>query len=289
MANNTQLDNTDWRNATGPIDYTMTNDVMFRMVLQSNEKVLRGLISSMMHIPKKDIDTVEVLNPIILGASLDDKTHVLDINIKLNDSSLINLEMQVLNEGNWENRSLSYLCRAFDNIQKGMDYNSTSEVTHIGFLDFDLFPDDDEFYSKYMLLNVKTHRIYNDKFRLNVLSLRRVNNATDEDKKWHINEWTKLFKAKTWEDLKMIAKNNEVYSEMADSMYIQNTDARIREICEARREAKVHEEYVKQKFNEQHAMLQEKDGIIQEKDAIIQEKDALIEELQVKLASLEQS
>ncbi len=73
----------------------------------------------------------------------------------------------------------------------------------------------------------------------------------------------------------MTTKNNEVYSEMADSMYIQNTDARIREICEARREAKVHEEYVKQKFKEQDAKLQEQDDKFQEKDA--------------KLASLEQS
>lgn len=41
---------TSFRNATGKIDYTMTNDYMFRAVLQENEKVLTGLICSLLHL-----------------------------------------------------------------------------------------------------------------------------------------------------------------------------------------------------------------------------------------------
>ena len=191
--------------------------------------------------------------------------------------------MQVLNEHNWTNRSLCYLCRTFDNVQKGQDYNSTINTTHIGFLDFDLFPDNDEFYSKYMLLNVKSHRIYNDKFCLNVLSFNKVANATDEDKEWHIDEWTKLFKATTWEELKMLAENNTLYSEMADAIYYRNADNAIREKCEARREALFHEQYVQNRLKIQDAKLKKQDAILQEKDTMLQEKDALIKELQAKL------
>ncbi|MBO6136999.1 MAG: PD-(D/E)XK nuclease family transposase [Lachnospiraceae bacterium] len=35
----------------------------------------------------------------------------LDIKVLLNSSRIINLEMQVNNRGNWEQRSLSYTCR----------------------------------------------------------------------------------------------------------------------------------------------------------------------------------
>ena len=38
-----------FEDAEGEIDYTLTNDYMFRAILQSNEKVLRGLISSLLH------------------------------------------------------------------------------------------------------------------------------------------------------------------------------------------------------------------------------------------------
>jgi len=32
--------------------------------------------------------------------------------------------------------------------------------------------------------------------------------ATKEGKKWHIDEWARLFKATTWEELKMIAEKD---------------------------------------------------------------------------------
>ena len=215
MTKKKKLNKDDWRNATGKIEYSMTNDYMFRMVLQSNNNVLKGLISSMMHVLLSDIKSVEIVNPIELGKHIDDKDFILDVKVMLNDNSIINLEMQVTNYSNWTNRSLSYLCRAFDNVQKGEDYNSAIPVTHIGFLDYDLFPDDIEFYSTYMLQNVETGKIYNSKFRLSVLSLNQIKLATKEDKKWHIDEWARLFKASTWEELKMIAEKDQVYFEAA--------------------------------------------------------------------------
>ena len=208
----------------------------------------------------------------------------------------LNLEMQMANQSNWTNRSLSYLCRTFNNVQKGADYNSSEPVTQIGFLDYDLFPEDKEFYSKYMLLNVKNHRIYNDKFVLRVLSLRSIDEATEEDKAWHIDEWARLFKTTTWEELKMIAEKNDVYAEVANSMYKQNSDLTIRQMCEAREEARIHEEYVKNQFDllhtqlkEQNTQLKEKDAQLEDKDAQLEEKDALINELRAELEKAKHS
>lgn len=278
MAKNEQLNSEEWRNATGKIDYCMTNDYMFRMVLQSNNNVLKGLISSMMRVPLSDIKSVEIVNPIELGKHIDDKDFILDVKVMLNDNSIINLEMQVTNYSNWTNRSLCYLCRTFDSVQKGEDYNSAIPVTHIGFLDYDLFPDELEFYSTYMLQNVETGKIYNSKFRLSVLSLNQIKLATKEDKKWHIDEWARLFKATTWEELKMIAGKDKVYSEAANSIYVQNSDEKIRAMCEARQEAIFHEQYVQKQ-------LKEKDEQLAQKDEQLSQKDALIEQLQAELDS----
>ncbi|MBE5898704.1 MAG: Rpn family recombination-promoting nuclease/putative transposase [Lachnospiraceae bacterium] len=316
MAKNEQLNNEEWRNATGKIDYCMTNDYMFRMVLQSNNNVLKGLISSMMHVPLSDIKSVEIVNPIELGKHIDDKDFILDVKVMLNDNSIINLEMQVTNCSNWTNRSLCYLCRTFDNVQKGEDYNSAIPVTHIGFLDYDLFPDELEFYSTYMLQNVETGKIYNSKFRLSVLSLNQIKLATKEDKKWHIDEWARLFKATTWEELKMIAEKDKVYSEAANSIYVQNSDETIRAMCEARQEAIFHEQYVQKQlkelqeardeaiFHEQYVQKQLKElkdardeailheqyvqKQLSEKDAKLSEQQNLIEQLQAENKKLKE-
>ncbi len=292
MAKNEQLNNEEWRNATGKIDYCMTNDYMFRMVLQSNNNVLKGLISSMMHVPLSDIKSVEIVNPIELGKHIDDKDFILDVKVMLNDNTIINLEMQVTNYSNWTNRSLCYLCRTFDNVQKGEDYNSAIPVTHIGFLDYDLFPDNIEFYSTYMLQNVETGKIYNSKFRLSVLSLNQIKLATKEDKKWHIDEWARLFKATTWEELKMIAEKDKVYSEAANSIYVQNSDETIRAMCEARQEAIFHEQYVQKQLKELKERAKE-DAIshkeqLAEKDAKLSEQQNLIEQLQAENKKLKE-
>lgn len=49
-------------------------------------------------------------------------------------------------------------------------------------------------------MNVKTGKIYNDKFVLNVLSLNRIELATEKDGEWGLDRWAALFKAKTWEE-----------------------------------------------------------------------------------------
>ena len=278
-----KLNREEWRHANGKIAYGMTNDYMFRMVLQSNNNVLKGIISSMMHVPSDTITTVEIANPIELGKYIEDKDYVLDIKVKLNDNSIINLEMQVADLGNWQNRSLSYLCRTFENVQKGEDYNSVMPVTHIGFLDYDLFPKEKEFYSKNMLQNVKTGTIYNRNFCLRVLSLNQIELATEEDKRWHIDEWARLFKATTWEELKMIAEKDKVYSEAANSIYEQNSDETVRMMCEARREAIFHEQYVQNKMESLEKQLSQKDEQLSQKEKQLSQKDSLIEQLQAEL------
>ena len=41
-----------------------------------------------------------------------------------------------------------------------------------------------------------------------MLDLTRIDLATAEHQNYEIDRWAKLFKAKTWEELRMIAKNN---------------------------------------------------------------------------------
>ena len=55
--------------ATGKIDYTMTNNYMFRYILQKHEKVLRGLICSLLHLKPEDIQSIEIKNPINLAGA----------------------------------------------------------------------------------------------------------------------------------------------------------------------------------------------------------------------------
>lgn len=263
-----------YKDARGVIEYKMTNNYMFRFILQKNQKVLKGLIAALLHLNPIEMKKVEIRNPINLAGNVSGKEFILDIEVMLNDDTLINLEMQVANEHNWSERSLSYACRSFDNLYQGQKYEEAIKVIHIGFLEFTLFEDVPEFYSEYKMVNVKNHRVYSDKFILRVIDLNKIELATNEDKAFQIDYWARLFKAKTWEELKMLAKDNDYLQEAAESLYIANADEIVRQQCRAREDAERRERTLVRDLR-----------IAEEKLA---KKDEMIRELQDRISKMEQ-
>ena len=99
--------------------------ILFRAVFQENKKALEGLLYALLALPEGSIAAIDIENPIELGKVINDKTCILDLKIMLNDKQLLNIEMQVTDYGNWPERSLTYLCRAFDHLKGGEDYKNS--------------------------------------------------------------------------------------------------------------------------------------------------------------------
>ena len=269
--------------AHGELPYGMTNDYMFRAVLQTNNKVLRGLICSLLHLAESEVVSVTITNPVILGEAVTNKEFRLDINVILNNQTLINLEMQIANRLNWRDRSVMYLCRSFDQLNHGQAYGSAKPAIHIGFLDYTLFRECPEFYASYKLINVKNHQKYSDNLTLNVLDLSRIDLATEEDKQFHIQEWAMLFKATTWEEIKMLAAKDEYLQEAAETIFQLSADELVRKRCRER------EEYYQDLRNYEKAIAEREQKI--ERDRIeheqaIAERDSQIRQLLAEIEAL---
>ncbi|WP_044913146.1 Rpn family recombination-promoting nuclease/putative transposase [Butyrivibrio sp. WCE2006] len=235
-----------YMNATGEVRYNMTNDYMFRMVLQRDKNTLINLISSVLDIPIHTIQDVKIENVVEPGASINNKEYQLDILVMLNGNTYINLEMQVINYDNWTERSLSYLCRRFDNVARGKDYSLVKPVYHIGFLDYTLFKDHPEFFAKYQIRNAQDGYLYTDKFNLYVIELDNIDLSSEYDKRLGIDNWARLFKATTWEEIQMIAEDNPSMKSTAESIFLSNSDFAIQEQCRAREDAIAHEKHQKE-------------------------------------------
>ena len=140
-------------------------------------------------------------------------------------------------------------------------------------------------------MNVKNHRIYNDKFKLSVVDLSQIELATEEDKAYHIDYWARFFKAKTWEDIKMLAEKNEYLQEAAQSVYMANAEEIVRQKCRAREDAERHERTLKRDMNrlkEENATVKKENAAVKEQYAAMKEQYAAlatrIEELEAQLA-----
>ena len=269
-----------WKNASGALELPMTNDYLFRALLQENNTVLKGLVCSLLHLAPSEVVSAVITNPIELGCSAGDKAFFLDVRVLLNNSRFINLEMQVVNEHDWPERSLSYLCRSFDYLKAGEDYIGIKPVIQICFLDFTLFPDHPEFYATYKFINIKNFISYSDKMRLSVLDLTRIDLATEEDRSYGIDHWAALFKATTWEELKALAKDNDYINEASATIFQLSQEDRIRLECEAREDYYRRQRYVESRLS----LLERTETALERAETALAEKGSALERAETALA-----
>ena len=121
--------------------------------------------------------------------------------------------------------------------------------------------------------------MYSSKFVLSVVDLSNIELATEEDRLHGIDYWARVFKARTWEELKMLAKDNEYLQEAANSIYMANADEIVRQKCLAREEAERMERTLKrdnQILTEENESLKEVIwGLKEENESLKEENERL--------------
>ena len=115
----------------------------------------------------------------------------------------------------------------------------------------------------YELQNIRTQQTYSRKLSLNVLNLTQIDRATEEDKNFGIDQWAALFRATTWEELRMITKNNEYMDDGAQVLLTMNSDQTIRDMCYFRERAEIEEKYRNDLIKKQETELAEKTASLQ--------------------------
>lgn len=209
-------------------------------MMQKNSNVLKHLICAVTGIDADTVTVLDICNPIELGEEMNSKTCILDIKVLLNKEQYINVEMQVVKQSYWKERSLTYLCRTYDNLNEGQDYADAVPVLQISILDFDLFEDVEELLSRYYLINENPeyHNRYIDGFGIFVLNLRQIDNerVIQREGEAELYQWAELFRAQSWEELCMLAEKNEKIDECVYTMAQLSEDEKIRMQCEARKD-----------------------------------------------------
>ena len=256
---------------TGKLPFRMTSDILFKVLMQSSKNVLKGIVCSYLDLVPETIKSIDISNPISLKEDVAAKEMILDIKAILNDKTIINLEMQVVNYQDWPERSLSYLCRCFDNLGPGHGYLHVKGAIHIGFLDYTLFPDYPEFYAIYRMINERTGQLYSSKFRISVVDLTKRNLATKEDIAHHRDLWAAFFKATEWGEVMALAKKDENISEAVVTLKKLSDD----EIFKMRYQAR--EDMLRQELDMQYYytnQINEKDAELANQAAKLADKDA---------------
>jgi len=265
------------------LEYTFKNDILFKMIFTKYQDLLKKLVADFLAINYDDIEDFLVLNPELYPDEMGKKFCRLDINIRVN-GQLIDIEIQVENEGNYPIRALYYWAKEFSNaLAEGENYSELPKTIVISILGFKQFENPSKFHHEFWPLERTTHEPLTDKCQLHFYELPKLPPLDVNDK--GKNLWLQLFNAKTEEDLEKISKMEVDIMSQAIEAYRQAVVTPEFKELHRIRHRRHHDEANALHTAEQRGATKERQkwqGVADENAqlrTVVADKDALIEEL----------
>ena len=217
------------------LQYTFKTDTLFKMLFVRHRDLLQKLIAVLMGIPCESITDFHVQNGELSPATFMDKFCRLDINMRVN-GQLVDLEVQVCNEGDYIERVMFYWAMDFSSaIPSGGRYAELPRTIVLSIMDFSLF-NCAEYHSFFQPMEVTRHELMSDKMGFHFFELPKLPGEIDGSDK--LSLWLALFNASTEEDLEKIKALEVPEMEQAiDAYYTITASEEFREIARMRERA----------------------------------------------------
>ena len=221
------------------LQYTFKTDTLFKMLFVKHEGLLKKLVAALLGISVDSIQQFVIQNPDISPENLEDKFCRLDINMTVNNQ-LVDLEIQICNEGDYPERVMYYWAREFSSaLPAGEGYSVLPRTIIISIIDFNLFGCV-EYNSFFQPLEVTRHTLLSDKMGFHFFELKKLPNDIRGDDPLLL--WLSLFKAETEEELEKIRELEVPEMEQAINAYYTITASpEFREVERLREKAR-HDE-----------------------------------------------
>jgi len=217
-------------------------DLVFKKLFAENIGILINLLNAVLGLPKKQqIRSVEVRNPIILPEEITQKFIVLDVLVTDRMGLSYEIEMQVRRYESYSKRALYYLSRIYaGQLDSGEDYEKLKPVIGIHFLDYELFPDQDDFRFRFEMRDVRYPELrLTDDMVLHIFDLAKF--ETMMQNKQHgndLSEWLHFFNHAHEEDKTMrTAYTNPAIHKAFDVLETLSADEKTRRLARIREDA----------------------------------------------------
>ena len=266
----------------GKLEYTLVRDTLFKIYFNNNVELLKRFVTELLGIDYDSVKAFRITNSEIPSEYVEEKFCRLDINMNV-DGRVIDLEVQVRNEGYFPERTLFYWAREYSSsIGEGNTYEKLPKTIVISILDFRLF-DCKEYVSEFQVLEVNRHTLLSDKFSIEFYELPKLSNSISRENMKEL--WLALFSAKTEEDLtKIIELGVPIMNEAIAAYRTVTVSPELQRLERMRSDARHEEAQAIQHAREEGRA--EKEAENTELRAIITEQEAEKSELKAIIAEL---
>ena len=209
---------------------TMKNDIMFKAFFskKENEKFLKSFLSAILG---EEVKIKRVIHDARLEQlTREQKYGILDLEVELENGEYVNIEMQLKNNNNMEERTTFYASKKItEQMVKGKQYKDLNKVIIISILDYNLI-NLPEYITKTVRVADK-HREYeiNNKVEFYYIELKKFREE-NPDMKEPINQWLAFIDMEKGEWLEMAKKENKEIEEAVEEYETLTGDALVRRL-----------------------------------------------------------
>lgn len=175
------------------------------------------------------ITELEILNPTLEPDMGGDKTAILDIRARTEDGRTLNVEMQMVNSGNFIHRTLYYWAELYgESLHAGDDYRTLNRTITINLLNFKLFTRD-RLISLYQLRDSEDQELLTDLMQIYFIELPKL---ARQPISAHLQQWLSFITIDDNRVLKALADVNPAIGEAYKMLnYIsQDSEERMRHL-----------------------------------------------------------
>ena len=189
-------------------DFIMSPKVDFAFKeLMRNDFVRIGFLSAVLGIEDVSIKKTTLMNTNLPKQHENEKQGILDVRLTMNDSTEINIEIQLWYMSAWANRSIFYVARMItEQTEINKKYSNIKKCVGISILDFEYIRQCNKFHTVYHFREDAENLMYTDVMEIHVVELPKLPSLNDGTS---LYDWVRFIKAETREEFEMLAKQSK--------------------------------------------------------------------------------
>ena len=197
---------------------TPMNDFVFKKLFGTvgKEKLIKDFLEAILDIKIKEVELG--LETILMADEIDEKAGILDVRVKLEDGTDIDVEIQNSVNSAIIKRSHFYASRMYGKqLKVGVDYGDLKKVIVIFITNFDVFPKLKEYHTRWLMTEQNNKEEHFEEMELHFIEMPKFL-STKYDKKRKIDQWLLFLKYSHKEMMKEIMEENENIKEAKEEL-----------------------------------------------------------------------
>ena len=223
------------------------NDVVFQCLFnQENEKITKAFVEALIGRKINEITINETKE--LYREKPDDKLGVLDLELEINNNEKVDVEVQLVERENFEERLLYYFSKLYGStIKIGEDYTKVKKVLIIAIINYEinLTKEIKEFETRWKIQETKNPQlVLTEEAEFIILELPKVRREYEKNKDNAKAQWMMFLDDPNREEVREIMEKNEDIKEAVVKVHEMSEDEKIRRLADLREKAIMDEKAI---------------------------------------------